>query len=117
MPPARTPTRPGARTGAGKPPAGGKPPTDGRSRFSRAFRRFRGGGPRPASGRRAGSLTELLRDVRNALRKVEWPTREEGIKLTAAVVGLSAVVGIFLGGVDFVFQELFKFLIEHVNGV
>jgi len=54
--------------------------------------------------------------VRGELRKVEWPTREEGTKLTAAVIGLSAVVGIFLGGVDYIFQELFRFLISFYSG-
>jgi len=54
--------------------------------------------------------------VRGELRKVEWPSREEGTKLTAAVIGLSAVVGIFLGSVDFIFQELFRFLISLSNG-
>ena len=120
MPPTRTPSRSTVRTGGARPPAGKKPPTDGKppggggSRFSRAFGRF-GGAPREG-GRTRGSLLTLLRDVRQELKKVEWPSREEATKLTAAVVGLSAAVGLFLGGVDFVFQELFKILIGLTGG-
>jgi preprotein translocase subunit SecE len=92
-----------------------KPQPEKRSRFSRALGRFnvrRG----PAVNRRTSNIATLLRETRQELKKVEWPTREEATKLTAAVVGLSAVVGIFLGGVDFVFQEIFKVLIAISNG-
>jgi preprotein translocase subunit SecE len=92
-----------------------RPPPEKRSRFSRAFGRF-SAGRAAAANRRTGNLGALLRETRQELKKVEWPTREEATKLTAAVVGLSAVVGIFLGGVDFIFQELFKALIALSNG-
>lgn len=35
------------------------------------------------------------------LKKVTWPTRDEVIRLTITVVAISAVVGMFLGGIDF----------------
>jgi preprotein translocase subunit SecE len=69
-----------------------------------------------SGGGRRGSIAAFLRDTRQELKKVEWPTREEATKLTAAVVGLSAIVGVFLGGVDFVFQEFFKLLIGLTGG-
>jgi preprotein translocase SecE subunit len=47
---------------------------------------------------------------------VEWPSRPELVKLTGAVVGLSALVGVFLGGVDFVFQEIIKAIIGLSSG-
>lgn len=40
-----------------------------------------------------------------------WPTQRETINLTAVVLALSAAVGLFLGAVDFVFQEFFRLLI------
>jgi preprotein translocase subunit SecE len=119
MPPARTQPK-AARAAAPKSgssaklPAGGKSTTGG-SRFSRAFGRFnsaqRTGGKAPTN-----NVLTLIRDVRQEIRKVEWPSREEATKLTAAVVGLSAVVGVFLGGVDFLFQEIFKLVIGFTNG-
>ena len=36
--------------------------------------------------------------------------------LTAVVIALSAAVGLFLGGVDFLFQELFRFLLGIQGG-
>jgi len=68
-----------------------------------------------AGPRKGGSAGELLRDVRQELRKVEWPSRDQASKLTMAVLGLSAAVGVFLGGVDYVFQELFKFIVNLGN--
>jgi preprotein translocase subunit SecE len=112
MPPTRTPvkaSRAGARAATRTPPA---PP----SRFSRVLSRFRAAGQRSSAAQRSGASGSFFRDVRGELRKVEWPSREEGTKLTAAVIGLSAIVGIFLGSVDFIFQELFRFLISLSNG-
>ena len=58
----------------------------------------------------------FLRDVRSELRKVAWPSQRETINLTAVVIALSVVVGLFLGGVDFLFQELFRFLLGIQGG-
>ncbi|MFH0929700.1 MAG: preprotein translocase subunit SecE, partial [Candidatus Moraniibacteriota bacterium] len=42
------------------------------------------------------------------LRKVNWPTREQTIKYTALVVGLSLAVAIFLGALDYLFEYIIK---------
>ncbi len=70
-----------------------------------------------AGGRRGrGNPINFIRDVRSELRKVAWPTQRETINLTAVVIALSAAVGLFLGGVDFLFQELFRFLLGIQGG-
>jgi preprotein translocase subunit SecE len=70
-----------------------------------------------AGGRRGrGNPLDFVRDVRSELRKVAWPTQRETINLTAVVIALSAAVGLFLGGVDFVFQELFRWLLGLGSG-
>ena len=70
-----------------------------------------------AGGRRGrGNPLDFIRDVRSELRKVAWPTQRETINLTAVVIALSAAVGLFLGGVDFLFQELFRFLLGLQSG-
>ena len=38
------------------------------------------------------------------LRKVTWPSREDTWNLTRVVILVSAVVGVFLGGVDMLFN-------------
>lgn len=39
------------------------------------------------------------------LKKVTWPTKTEVTRLTVAVIVISAVVGLFLGGIDFVLTK------------
>lgn len=58
----------------------------------------------------------FLREVRLELKRVEWPTREQLIKLTGAVCVLSVVVGSFLGFIDYLFQEIFRWIIQTVTG-
>ncbi len=45
------------------------------------------------------------------LRKVTWPKRDEIIKLTAVVIAVSALVGIYLGGLDFVFAKIIEIIL------
>ena len=52
----------------------------------------------------------FFRDTRSELRKVVWPTREQATNLTAVVCVVSLAVGIFLGGLDLLFSQLFKML-------
>ncbi len=59
-----------------------------------------------------GGLQRWLRESRAELRKVTWPTREEALRLTYVVMGLSAVMGLILGGVDFILSSLYAFVIS-----
>jgi preprotein translocase subunit SecE len=74
--------------------------------------------PLSGSGGRRGRVNAInfVRVVRSELRKVSWPTQRETMNLTAVVIALSVAVGLFLGGTDFVFQELFRFLLGIQNG-
>ncbi len=69
------------------------------------------GGAGGRGGRSRFSIVGFIRDIRSELRKVVWPTRRETINLTAVVLALSVAVGLLLGGVDFIFQELFRLLL------
>lgn len=59
----------------------------------------------------ATTPVSFLREVRDELRKVVWPSREEIIRLTGVVVLISLFVGLFLGAVDFVLTKVVEFLI------
>jgi len=48
-------------------------------------------------------LIIFLKEVKVELKKVNWPTRQETIKYSLMVVGASAVIAFFLGGLDFLF--------------
>jgi len=54
----------------------------------------------------------FLKEVREELKKVVWPTRDEVIRLTAVVIIVSLLVGFFLGALDFVFVNITKLLLK-----
>ncbi len=53
----------------------------------------------------------FLAEVRTEFKKVTWPTREHTIKQTGVVLVIVAITGVFLGIVDYGFNELFKLII------
>jgi preprotein translocase subunit SecE len=54
----------------------------------------------------------FLKEVRDELKKVVWPTRDEVIRLTAVVIIVSLIVGFFLGGLDYIFTKLMALIIR-----
>ena len=80
-----------------------------------------GGRPQPA-GPKAPQTPEVARkrsfierspligrpaqDIVSELKKVTWPTREETVRLSVAVLTVTIAVGLLLGGVDFGFRWL-----------
>jgi preprotein translocase subunit SecE len=57
-------------------------------------------------------ITKFLQEVRQELKKVTWPTRQETIKHTMLVVGISLSVAILLGALDYIFVLILnKFVI------
>jgi preprotein translocase subunit SecE len=59
----------------------------------------------PARGR-LGRLADFLREVRNEIRKVTWPTWDELRKATLVIVVFVAVLGIVIGLMDTTLQFL-----------
>ncbi|MEK9194211.1 MAG: preprotein translocase subunit SecE [Patescibacteria group bacterium] len=53
-------------------------------------------------------LKTFLLESRQELKKVNWPSREETIRYTIFVIGLSLAVAIFLGILDFIFLAALK---------
>jgi len=54
----------------------------------------------------------FLKEARDELKKVIWPSRAEVIRLTAIVIIVGLVVGLFLGGVDYVLTLILEVLIK-----
>lgn len=52
------------------------------------------------------AIPTFLKEARTELRKVNWPTRQETIKYTLIVIGMSVVVAIILGALDFIFVQI-----------
>ena len=53
-------------------------------------------------------LTTFIKEARAELKKVNWPTREQTVKYTGLVVGLSLAVAMFLGALDYLFEYTLK---------
>jgi preprotein translocase subunit SecE len=51
---------------------------------------------------------QFIREVKNELFKVVWPSRREVVRITAAVIIFSVVMAIFLGAIDFGLTQLFE---------
>lgn len=60
----------------------------------------------------ANTPANFLRETRDELNKVVWPKREEVIRLTGVVILVSVLVGLFLGGTDFILTKLVELLIR-----
>jgi len=59
-------------------------------------------------GKIIAKLITFLKEVRLEMKKVNWPTRETTIKYTLIVVGISAIVAAYLGGLDILFTTLLE---------
>ncbi len=70
--------------------------------------RKRSRGRRIVSNERTEGLRRFYRETLSEIRKVIWPDRETTRSLTLLVIALSIVLGIMLGGIDFVLYQIFE---------
>ncbi|HSX15080.1 MAG TPA: preprotein translocase subunit SecE [Candidatus Saccharimonadales bacterium] len=53
-------------------------------------------------------LMTYLRESRAELAKVDWPNRQQAMRLTAVVVVFSLLVASFIGAVDYIFTTILQ---------
>jgi preprotein translocase subunit SecE len=58
------------------------------------------------------AVVRFYRETVGELKKVVWPTREEAFRLTWIVLVVITVMAIVLGTFDYLFSQLFRFLIS-----
>jgi preprotein translocase subunit SecE len=58
-------------------------------------------------------IFNYLSEVRGEMAKVIWPSRADTIKLTLTVFIFSAVVGVYVSGLDYLFTSLIGYIITH----
>lgn len=46
------------------------------------------------------------------LDKVVWPTKRQALELTVLVVVISVIVGVYVGGLDFLFTSTMNALVK-----
>ncbi len=57
----------------------------------------------------------FLNETYSELKLVVWPTRKEIIRLTLIVITLSVFVGLYIGGVDFIFAKTMEFVLSAIR--
>ena len=58
-------------------------------------------------------IQTFLKEVFIEMKKVNWPTRQETLRYTLIVIGVSVGTAILLGGFDFLFTRLLdKFILS-----
>lgn len=53
-----------------------------------------------------------IKETVDELRKVIWPSRQEIIRLTIIVLLISFLVGVYIGGLDYLFTTLFGLIVK-----
>ena len=56
-------------------------------------------------------LGNYFRDTAAEMKHVSWPTQKQALVYSALVIGVSAIVALFLSGVDYVFTTLLNTVI------
>ncbi len=56
-------------------------------------------------------IINYLKESTEEMKKVTWPTKKETYNYTWLVIGISIGVAIFLGILDFIFNQGFQFII------
>jgi preprotein translocase subunit SecE len=51
---------------------------------------------------------QFLKEAKIELKKVTWPTRKEAIRLTEVVLIVSLIVMVYLGALDYLFNQVVK---------
>lgn len=56
-------------------------------------------------------IITFIKEARIELKKVNWPTKNQTLNYTLIVIGVSIAVALFLGGLDYLFENLLKIFI------
>lgn len=54
----------------------------------------------------------FIKQTRDELTKVIWPNKDEIIRLTAIVILISIVVGLYIGGLDLLFAKAIEMILK-----
>jgi preprotein translocase subunit SecE len=58
------------------------------------------------------NIIVFLKEVKDELTKVAWPSREQTIRYTILVLIVAIAVGLFLGGLDYILTALSAIILK-----
>jgi len=59
------------------------------------------------------NIISFLKEVKEELLKVAWPTKEQAIRYTILVIIVVVAVGLFLGGLDYLLTAFTSLLLKN----
>lgn len=57
------------------------------------------------------SVISFFSEVKLELTKVTWPKRHNVIRLTLIVLAVAAIIGIYVGGLDYLFTKALELIV------
>jgi len=58
------------------------------------------------------AIVNYIKDSREELRKVSWPTKKQTTNATILVIVVSVAIAAFLGALDYGMNQLLEYLLE-----
>ena len=58
------------------------------------------------------SLFSFFREVKAEVKRITWPSKDETKKAFIAVIVFTLMYTILVGGLDFIFENLFKIILK-----
>jgi preprotein translocase SecE subunit len=57
-------------------------------------------------------VVKFLKEAYAEFKRIQWPTKEVAIRLTAYVIGVSLATGLFVSGFDYLFTEALALILR-----
>lgn len=57
-------------------------------------------------------VINYINEVRGEMAKVVWPTRGQTARMSLLVLAVSIVMGIFIGGMDYLFSNVLSAILQ-----
>ena len=57
-------------------------------------------------------VIDYIKEAIEELKRVQWPTKKQTIRLTALVIGVSVGVGLYVSGLDYGFAKAIELLLS-----
>lgn len=58
------------------------------------------------------NILNFFNEVKDELEKVAWPSQEQTIRYTVLVILVAVVVGLFLGGLDYILTAVTALILK-----
>jgi len=61
---------------------------------------------------KSNGLFNFLKEVKSEVKRITWPSKDETKKAFIAVIVFTLMYTILVGGLDFIFESLFKIIFK-----